>query len=353
MWKEINEAERVTRELLGVNAKTINAVTAACELRGVRNINLAARGTSDHALMFFKYLIEVWSGYTAGYAAPSVVTMYGGKVDYSGSLVIGCSQSGKAADVIAVIDKAREQGAVTLAVTNDTESPLAKAAEFHIYLNAGKEISVAATKTFTAQVYAMLLLAAALSKRADLITRYATVSDRVKAYAATADALTDEIAAKLSGMQEGFTLARGITYAIALEASLKLQETSYIRMRGYASSDFYHGPMAMVSEGTKIIMYAPAFYGDADMAAAHLADRKKCIDKMLSLGADLVIVTDDPQLDCYKGAAAVAAFNPTGDEAETMLAFALFAQMLACKVSCGKGNDPDNPKTLNKVTITL
>lgn len=353
MWKEIAEAERVVSELLPVNAQVINEITSACEKRGVKTIALAGRGTSDHALMFFKYLTEINSGYICSLVAPSVVTMYGGKIDYCGTLVIGCSQSGYAADVIAVIEKANEQGAVTVAITNDENSPLAKTAKYHIYLNAGKEISVAATKTFTAQLYALTLLSGALTKRADLIEKYATLSKRIGFYAEQANLLTSVDASRLAQIQEGFTLARGITYSIAFESALKLQETSYVRMRGYATSDFYHGPMAMVGDGMQIIMYAPAYGGtDDEHAQMHLADRKKCIDKMLSLGASLTIVTDDEQLLCYEGKANVSAFKPIGDEVESMFAFALYAQMLACKISCGKGNDPDNPKALNKVTVT-
>lgn len=354
MWKEIAEAETAVGAFLKVNADTINAVTAAAEKKGVKNMCLAGRGTSDHALIYFKYISEILSEYTAGYVAPSVVTMYDGKVDFGGNLVVGCSQSGHAADVIAVIEKANSQGAVTLAVTNDVDSPLAKAAQFHLFLNAGKEVSVAATKTFTAQLYAFLCLACALSKRADLIAKYSSLHTRIAGYAAQADRLTTEAAGRLKDMKDGFCLARGITYAIAFESALKLQETCYIRMRGYAMSDFYHGPMAMVGEGTSVIVYAPEYSGgDEKLKEYHLADQKKCIDKMLSLGGDVTIVTDSNALEsCYGSAAHVSKFSAVGDEIEAMFAFALYAQMLACKISCAIGNDPDNPKALNKVTIT-
>ncbi len=353
MWKEIAEAQRVTADMLNVNMDTINGVTAACERLGVKNISLAGRGTSDHALFFFKYVVEILSGYSAGYVAPSVVTMYGGKVDYSGQLVIGCSQSGYAADVIEVINTARAQGAVTLAVTNDDQSPLAKAADFHLYLNAGKEISVAATKTFTAQLYGLAILACALSKRADLIAKYAKLSERIGAYAEQADALTDKDCETVKEFKDGFTLARGITYSLAFESALKLQETCYIRMRGYSTSDFYHGPMAMVQSGTGIILYAPTFGGDdEDKKAYHLADQVKCIEKMLSFGANVTIVTDNAALSAYADRAHVSLFAPINDEIDAMFAFAIYAQMLACKVSCAIGNNPDSPKALNKVTIT-
>ena len=353
MWKEISEAGEALENFLSVNTDTINGLTAAVEKKGVKNICLAGRGTSDHALIYFKYIVEILSKYTAGYVAPSVVTMYDGNVDFGGNLVIGCSQSGYAADVIAVIEKAKAQGAVTLAVTNDTHSPLAACADFHLYLNAGKEVSVAATKTFTTQLYAFLILACARGKRGDLIEKYSSLYKRIPAYAKQADELTDVAALKLKDMKDGFSLARGITYSIAFESALKLQETCYIRMRGYAMSDFYHGPMAMVGEGTYLLIYAPAFSGsDAALRENHFADQKKCIEKMLSLGADITLITDNAKFDEYKDKANVYTFAPVGDEFECMFAFALFAQMLACKISCASGNNPDNPKALKKVTIT-
>lgn len=281
------------------------------EKKGVKNICLAGRGTSDHALIYFKYIVEILSKYTAVIVAPSVVTMYDGNVDFGGNLVIGCSQSGYAADVIAVIEKAKAQGAVTLAVTNDTQSPLAACADFHLYLNAGKEVSVAATKTFTTQLYAFLILACALGKRGDLIEKYSSLYKRIPAYAKQADELTDVAALKLKDMKDGFSLARGITYSIAFESALKLQETCYIRMRGYAMSDFYHGPMAMVGEGTYLLIYAPAFSGsDAALRENHFADQKKCIEKMLSLGADITLITDNAKFDEYKDKANVYTFAP-------------------------------------------
>ena len=291
--------------------------------------------------------------YTAAYVAPSVVTMYDGKVNYANNLVIGCSQSGFAADVIAVVERANAQGAVTVAITNDPESPLAKTAQYHIYLNATKEISVAATKTFSVQLYAMLNLACALAHRNDLTEKYADLSKQIAKFYKQADKLTDADADRLKTMKDGFCLARGLAYPIAFEGSLKLQETCYIRMRGYAMSDFYHGPMAMVDEGTHVFVYAPEYTGNnADLAAAHVADVKRCMDKLTSLKADVTLITDSKAYDEYTASAHVDHFDAFGDENIAMFAFALYAQMLACKISCAIGNNPDSPKSLNKVTVT-
>ena len=163
MWKEINETPRVFGEIHAQNADVMKNLVKEIKNGSATNFVAAARGTSDHALIYFKYLLEVNSKYTVGLSAPSVITLYRGKIDYSNSIVIGCSQSGKAEDVLEVIRKGNQQGAITIAVTNDKNSPMAKEAKFHLYCSAGLESSVAATKTFSAQLYIMLWLASELS----------------------------------------------------------------------------------------------------------------------------------------------------------------------------------------------
>lgn len=352
MWKEINETPRIFGEIRGANEKTMNALVAAIKASKVTNFVAAARGTSDHALIFFKYITEIYTKYTVGLSAPSVLTLYKGNVNYENSVVVGCSQSGKAADVLEVIRKGNAQGAITVAVTNDEESPLAKEAKFHLFCDCLEEKSVAATKTFSAQLYLLSWLTYELSdNKADL--------EALKNLKATAekiipqiDELTTKYAERFKGMKSGFVLSRGITFAIAMEATLKLQETCYIQMKGYPGSDFYHGPMAMVNETTPVIVYCAKNKGGAESEALVRADQEKCVDKMLSLGAPVLIVTNDKALTGKGGNANDALIELDAPEEITMFAFALFAQMFACKISCAIGNNPDEPRALKKVTIT-
>ena len=153
-------------------------------------------------------------------------------------------------------------------------------------------------------------------------------------------------------MKSGFVLSRGITYSIALEATLKLQETCYIQMKGYAGSDFYHGPMAMVNESTPVFIYAARNNTDEEMESIVRADQVKCIEKMLSLGAPVMLVTNDCVLNGKFSKCNDALINFNVPEEFSMFAFALYAQMFACKISCGIGNNPDAPRALKKVTIT-
>ena len=153
-------------------------------------------------------------------------------------------------------------------------------------------------------------------------------------------------------MKEGFVLSRGITYSIALEATLKLQETCYIQMKGYPGSEFYHGPMAMVNEQTPVIVYCAENTGDEEMRSIVRADQIKCVEKMISLSAPVLLVTNDFLLTGKFKKCNEALINFSGAEEFTMFVFALFAQMFACKISCAIGNNPDAPRALSKVTIT-
>ena len=352
MWKEISETPRVFGEIQSANAETMSNLVAAIKASKATNFVAAARGTSDHALIFFKYMLEINSNYTVGLAAPSVVTLYKGKIDYSNSVVVGCSQSGKAADVLEVIKKGNEQGAITIGITNDKESPIAKESKFHLYCDCGEEKSVAATKTFSAQLYLLLWLAAELSKKKDDLKYLKDLKSEIETVIPQIDTLTTKYADMFKGMKSGFVLSRGLTYAIALEATLKLQETCYIQMKGYPGSDFYHGPMAMVNDETPVIIYCAKNNGDDEMQSLVRADQVKLIEKMISLGAPVLLVTNDCVLTGKSPKCNDALINFSVPEEIMMFAFALFAQMFACKISCGIGNNPDSPRALKKVTIT-
>ena len=167
MWKEISETPEILGKIRATNEGVMRSLVSAIKNGSATNFVAAARGTSDNALTYFKYILEIMSNYTVGLSAPSVVTLYKGKINYSNSIVIGCSQSGRAKDVLEVIQKANEQGAITIAVTNDTESPMAMQAKFHLYCNAGEEKSVTATKSFNAQLYILSWLACELCEDKD------------------------------------------------------------------------------------------------------------------------------------------------------------------------------------------
>lgn len=342
MYREIAQQPEVLRACSDYNEKTLDTLAEELKKSAPAGIYLAARGTSDHAGVYFKYVCETVWGVPVSFAAPSVLSLYGGKLDLSGQLVIGVSQSGKAADVLEVLRRGNACGAITVSVTNDESSPLAKEAKYHLFCNAGEERSVAATKTFTAQ--AMLL-----TRIIERVTGDKTLKAELDAAAGlVADSLKQETAiaaasARFTGDRDCYVLGRGMVYGLVLEASLKLQETTYIRSKSYASSDFHHGPFAVMDEGTKVLMLAPA-----DEAAG---DAFEMVKKLAGVKADITLLTNDAK--AFEGlyTAKITAGEGAG-RYNAFFAFAPVVQLFACTLATAKGMSPDSPRGLKKVTIT-
>ncbi|HHW22663.1 MAG TPA: SIS domain-containing protein [Clostridiaceae bacterium] len=341
MWQEITQQPEVIENCLSLNRKTIDAIVARLENKAVSNVIIAARGTSDHAGIYGKYIIEIKKGIPVSLAAPSVFTIYDKNVDMSDSLVIAISQSGRAADALEVIRSARKQGAPTVAITNFEDSPLATEAEFHLFCGAGEEKSVAATKTFMAQIYLLAQLVAAWSRDESFKNELAGVPSLLSKTLESAEQIKN-IVRIYRFMNECFVLARGTNYAIALEASLKIQETCYVRARGYATSDFHHGPFAMVGENMPVIVYAPK--GES------LKDNREMLEKLRNAGADILVVSNDPET-LAMGDRSIEIADNVSDFVSPFIN-AMVAQIFACNLSALKGLNPDAPRGLSKVTYT-
>ncbi|MBE7087433.1 MAG: SIS domain-containing protein [Clostridiales bacterium] len=351
-WKEINETPKIIGGIHAENSAVMKELVKAVKHSKITNFVAAARGSSNHAITYFKYLLEVMSNYTVGLSAPSIVTLYRGKINYSNSIVIGCSQSGMAEDVLEVIKKGNDQGAITIAVTNNIDSPIAKLAKFHLYCNAGEEVSFIATKSFSAELYLLLWLAAELSGLKNDVFFLKHLKYDIEQVLPQIDKMTDKYAEKFKDMQGGFVLSRGLTYPIALETALLMQETCYMQFKGYAGSDFYHGPMAAVGAHTPIIIFCAKNDGDEEIQSIIRADQIKCVEKVLSLSAPVLLVTNDMMLTGRFKRCNDVLLDFNVPEEFAIFAFALFAQMLACKMSCLIGNNPDTPRAIEKTTIT-
>lgn len=351
MWKEICETPSVLSGIRSANEDVMNKLVSAIKRGTATNFVAAARGTSDNALTYFKYTLEIMSNYTVGLSAPSVVTLYRGKVNYSNSIVIGCSQSGQAHDVLEVIQKANAQGAITIAVTNNLESPMAKEAKYHLYCNAGEEKSVTATKTFNAQLYLLLWLAIELAEDKDNALFLKHIDKELAHVMDDIDLLTTKYAESFKDIENGFILSRGLSYAIALESSRKLEETAYVQIKGYSGSEFAHGPVTLVNAKTPVIMYCAKNETDPEIQNIIRADQMKTIEKMLSFGAPVLLVTNDYLLKGKFRRCNDALINFNAPEEFSVFAFSVFAQMFACKLSAFKGLNPDNPRALNKVVL--
>ncbi len=338
MYKEILEQPQVLKSMRQKMAPELKKIKEAFDKENLTAVLTAARGSSNNACTYFKYLCEIFVGVPCASAAPGVYTVYNGALKIRKNLVIGVSQSGKAADAIRVLEEAEKSGSVTVAITNDPESPMAKTARFHLFLGATKEESVAATKTFTAQMYALLLLAETLSGDKRLTQAAENVPDGVKAALAGIDPIV-ALAGSLKGMADSFMLGRGLNYAAALESGLKMQETTYVKSKAYAASDFHHGPFAMVDETATVFLLMPEGETYRDMA--------EMADKCEGAGAKTVLYTNGGR----KGT--LATLNiPAGSDIETPFYNVVVTQLLVNALSVAKGLTPDAPRGLNKITIT-
>ena len=340
--KEIRQQPEVLAKIKENNIDTIRALVAEIKARGLNHVYFAARGTSDHASIYAQYLLGIYAGIPCSLATPSVVSKYGAKINLKNSVVIGVSQSGKAEDVLSVMRQAKEDGTIVVAVTNEAESSMAKEAMYHLYCGAGKETSIAATKTFTSQMYLLALLCAEWSGSSEL----SALLDKVPGGAAklldTMPSQIDRIVARYRYLTDAVVLARGINYPIALEGALKILETTRVRMKGYAISDFYHGPLAQVSENSLSFVIA----AEGPM----LEDAIAMVEKLNSIGAEVIVLTDSDK------AAGLSPFTlkipALGSDVVSPYLFAMTMQLFAMKLTQIKGLDPDVSPVLNKVTIT-
>ncbi|MBO4423225.1 MAG: SIS domain-containing protein [Clostridia bacterium] len=341
LFDEICEQPSVLKKLASVNSKTVRAIADEYRNRGLDGVYFAARGTSDHACIYAQYLFGIAAGIPCTLGTPSVITKYGAKMRFGSDLVVGVSQSGKAEDVLAVLKQANEQGCVTVAVTNDESSPMAAEAKYHLFCSAGEEISIAATKTFTAQMYLLALLCAELSSDAGLSSALETIGDDAADLLRYAPPALEAKLVRYRYMTNAFILGRGLEYPIALEGALKILETNCIKMKGAAISDFYHGPIAQVCEGDLVIVISgegPTFGDDAAM-----------IKRLHEIGAEVFVITNSEQL--YKSEK-FGILTPMTDKYTAPFLFAICVQLFAYELTVIRGIDPNKSKVLNKITIT-
>ncbi|MBI5623271.1 MAG: SIS domain-containing protein [Elusimicrobia bacterium] len=298
---------------------------------GVRFAVLAARGSSDHAAILGKYAFGVHLGVPAGLAAPSIATLYGSRLRLAGAAVIGVSQSGRSPDIVEYLAAASRAGAVTVAVTNDPSSPLAKAARHSLFLHAGEERSVAATKTFTTQLACLYLLAAgwAGGKRGeDLLAELRGAPEALRRALEEGPSIASAMSG-LKGLERCVVVGRGFPYPVALETALKLKEAAGVFAEGASAADFLHGPIAM---------------------AGRQAGRSFRALLLLSRGPGLESLR---RVSRRLAAAGVARLSFGPDPVPDWISpFPLAArgQLAALRLALAKGLDPDHPEGLSKVT---
>jgi glutamine---fructose-6-phosphate transaminase (isomerizing) len=337
--QEIASQPEVIDNLLRVEADRVWKI--AGELPHCAYALIAARGTSDHAATYAKYLWASLAGYPVALATPSLHTLYSRPPRMEGALVVAISQSGQSPDIVAVLQEGKRQGRPTLAITNDSNSPLAAAADHVVELHAGVERSVAATKTYTAQMVIMALLAAGLSREQARMEELKRVPQALAVTLAQARSV-EARAERYRYMEDCVVIGRGYNYATALELALKIKELTYVMAIAYSSADFRHGPIATISEGTPAILIMPggATYADMLDLARDLEGR----------GAELLIAGDEDEALSL----ATTRLPLAGDLPEWLSPIPAIVpgQLLALHLALAKGYDPDQPRGLRKVTLT-
>jgi glucosamine--fructose-6-phosphate aminotransferase (isomerizing) len=343
MAADIAEQPEVYAALLDTGAAGIAQVAAQVAAWAPRHVVFTARGTSDHAALYGAYLTEIRLGLPAGLASPSAVTVYGARPDLHGALVIGVSQSGGSPDLVEVVRVAREQGAHTIAITNNPASPLAEAAELSVDVGAGRERAVAATKTYTAELLALLLLIEGVrTGTGALPARERTALARLPKQAAKllADPTAPDLAARYRFAATVVTTGRGYAYPTARETALKLMETSYLAALAFSGADLLHGPLAMADPDVPVLAVVGAGPGGHAMreVLARLGERR----------ADVVAIGPS-DVDGLR----LRIPTPQVDERYAPLLDILPLQRLALSLALHRGENPDAPRGLQKVTSTL
>lgn len=336
MLQETEQSPAVVAGLLEKEAGTFAEIARIFQKSEPAVITTAARGSSDHAATFFKYLMEITMGIPVASIGPSVASVYGSKLKLKNGLHFTVSQSGASPDIVAAQEAAKKGGATTIAVVNVVDSPLGNAADVVLALHAGEEKSVAATKSFIAAVAALSGVVASASGDTNL---QAGLQRLPEALAATQPDGREAVENLLFNARSLYTGGRGTAFAIALEAALKAKETANIHAEAFSLAELMHGPMRLVEEGFPIVSFLPqdeAF--DTNMQA---------LKRLHSFGASIVSLSD-AQTPGYRLPSA-----STGNAHLDPLVSLINYYRVIEAVTRRKGFDPDKPRNLNKVTVTV
>jgi glutamine---fructose-6-phosphate transaminase (isomerizing) len=342
---EIKSQPSVIQRLLQAETENVTRMVEMFRSGGKYTFNyvlIAARGTSDNAARYAQYLFGIHNHLQVALATPSVFSMYRQPPDLSGALVIGISQSGQSPDIVSVLAEGRRQGRPTLAITNDPESPLAKAAEGNIQLHAGPEKAVAATKTYTSSLAAMALFSAILSGDPGLVHDLQLLPDQMEHTLQGVAPILKRVE-RYRYMDHCIVIGRGYNYSTAFEIALKIKELTSTVTEQYSPADFRHGPVAMLNVGFPVIVIAPKGPVFGDMQAM--------VSELKKHGAELLVISDDTSL---LESAELPFRLPAGiPEWLSPMAAVLPGQLFGLALAQSRHLNPDQPEGLTKVTETL
>ncbi len=334
MFLEASQASRVAATQLAANAETIQALAARLRANPPRVVVTCARGSSDHAATFGRYLIETKAGVLTSSAGLSVSSVYDASPNLEGALVLAISQSGKSPDLLAAVTAAKAAGAYAVALVNVIDSPLAQLADEVIPLHAGPELSVAATKSYIAALVAITQLIAAWTEDEDLSSALSALPTALaKAWTLDWSPAVD----RLKTASNLYVLGRGVGFGVALEAALKFKETCGLHAEAFSAAEVLHGPMALVKDGFPALIFAQNDESRASVDAMAQGLRER--------GADVLLAAPGEAGDALPTLSSHPVLEP-------ILMIQSFYRM-ANALSVARGYDPDSPPHLNKVTETV
>ena len=340
MLQEIAEQPTALAKTITEERQKIARLAQTLKSRDIDLIVLVARGSSDNAALFGRYLLEITTGIPVSLSAPSVHTMYGANLKLDHALVIGVSQSGEGEDINQVLENARKGGAYTVGITNEASSSMTGLVDITLLMHGGRERSVAATKTFTGQMLLFYMLAAELVSSPPF--SYEAIPQLVEQALEQKPAI-HELVQRYVFMENCVVVGRGLAYANAYELALKLMETCYVVAERFSSADFLHGPLAMVERHFPVILFAPP--------GKMLAGVKSLAERLHELHADTLALTSDIDL---AGMCTRSIIMPREiDEFLAPIPYMVPGQLFAALLAEAKGLNPDSPRSLSKVTRTL
>lgn len=345
MIDEIVQQPEVLERTLRKELPRIEAFRRFLAHRPIDFVSLAARGTSDNAALFGRYLIEISTGLPATLAAPSVTTLYGVRHRWKNTLVVALSQSGESTDTNLYVQAAREAGALTVGITNERTSSLTRMVDEVFLVHAGHEKSVAATKTYTGQLLMLYLLAYALGAPIPpkSLERLPALAQRALRTRKRVVALSE----RYRDMNHAVVVGRGLNYANAFELSLKMMETCYVVAERFSGADFLHGPIALVERAFPVFVFSPP--GPTSDTTLDILRR------LGELEAQTIVIGEAPDAAVRSISVSVTGRVPAGCPGDllTPIPYIIPAQLFCAFLAEQKGLDPDHPRTLTKVTRTI
>ncbi len=341
LYQEIHQQPEVISRLLREEKPTFERLSADLLRRDPAFLLIAARGTSDNAARYANYLFGALNRLPVALATPSLFSIYQSPPDLRRACVLGISQSGKSPDIVSVLEEGKKQGALTIAITNEPVSELAQCADYVIDLHAGEERSIAATKTYTAELAAIAGLSVCLAKSAPHWEALERIPQAMQRTLETEQTIR-QIVPRYRYMRACVSIGRGFNYCTAFELALKIKELTYTVVEPFSTADFLHGPIALLAEGFPVIVIAPSGAMQKDMLTFLREVRRKHAETLVLSDVKALLELGRVQIPLPSG---------IPEWLSPMVAI-LPGQLFAMYLAAERDIDPDHPRSLHKVTKT-